>query len=151
MKKQDNESSYIVLESIKCLLSEASINIPDGCTDCAHRVSRTDDTVIMRFTTFCHRTIFHRKRKKLKNTVKVQLHLTKAILDLLIKANKYVNNLSNVDFLYADTKCRLKIHFLNNIESFFVSMDDLNSNAEGFPYEINSYFLIQLCSFFSVI
>ena len=67
MDKQENESSKKVLEAIKCLFSEASINIPDVCIHCAHRVSRTDDTVIVRLATFRHRTIFYRKRKELKN------------------------------------------------------------------------------------
>ena len=136
MKKQENESSDKVLEAIKCLFSEASINIPDACIDRAHRVSRNDDTVIVHFTTFRHRTMFYRKRKELKNGVKVHLNLTKARLDLLIKASKYVKNLSNVDFVYADINCRLKIHFSNNNESFFDSMDDLISKMEGFPNEI---------------
>ena len=134
MKKQENESFDKVLEAIKCLFSEASINIPDACIDRTHRVSRTDDTVIVRFTRFRHRTI--RKRKELKNGVKVHLDLTKPGLDLLIKASKYVKNLSNVDFVYADINCRLKIHFSNNNESFFDSMDDLISKTEGFPNEI---------------
>ena len=104
---RNNESSEKVLEEIKCLFSEASINIPDACIDRAHRVSKTDDTVIVTFTTFRHRTMFYRKRKELKNGVKVHLDLTKARLDLLIKASKYVKNLSNVDFVYADINCRL--------------------------------------------
>ena len=58
MKKQENESSDQVLEEIKCLFSEASINIPDVCIDRVRRVSKTDDTVITRFTTFCDRTMF---------------------------------------------------------------------------------------------
>ena len=136
LKKQENKSSKKVLEEIKYLFSEASINISDACIDRAHRVSKTDDKVIMRFTRFHHRTMFFRKRKELKNEVKVHLDLTKARLDLLIKASKYVKNLSNVDFVYADINCRLKIHFSNNNESLFDSMEDLISKTEGFPYEI---------------
>ena len=71
MKKQKNESSVKVLEVVKCLFSKASINISDACIDRTHRVSRTDNAVIVRFTTFCHRTTFYRKRKELKNGVKV--------------------------------------------------------------------------------
>ena len=78
---------------------QASTNIPDLCIDRAHLVSKTDDTVIVHFTTFCHRTMFYKKRKELKNGVKVHLDLTEARLDLLIKASKYVKNLSNVDVL----------------------------------------------------
>ena len=73
MKKQGNESSDKVQDEIKCLFSETSINIPDVCFDCAHHVSKTDDTVIVRFTTFRHRTMFYRKRKELKNGVIVHL------------------------------------------------------------------------------
>ena len=98
------------------------------------------------FTTFRHRTMFYRKRKELKNGVKVHLDLTKARLDLLIKASKYVKNLSNVDFVYADINCRLKIHFSNNNESLFDSMEDLISKTEGFPYEIQ--FLISISTVF---
>ena len=127
MIKQEKKSSDKVLEEIKSLFSEASINIPDACIDCAHRVSEIDDTVMVRFTTFLHCTMFYTKRKELKNGVKVHLDLTKARLELLIKAIKYVKNLSNVDFVYANINCRLKIHFSNNNESFFDSMDDLIS------------------------
>ena len=77
MNKQENESSDKALEEIKCLFSEASINIPDACIDRAHRVSKTDDTVIVTFTTFRYRTMFYRKRKELKNGVKVHLDLEK--------------------------------------------------------------------------
>ena len=118
LKKQENESSEEVLEEIKCLFSEASINIPDACIDRAHRVSKTDDTVIVTFTTFRHRTMFYRKRKELKNGVKVHLNLTKARLNLLIKGRKYVKNLSNINFVYADINCQLKIHFSKTMSHF---------------------------------
>ena len=72
----------------------------------------------------------------MKNGAKVHFDLIKGRLDILIKATKYVNSLSNVSFVYADINCRLKIHFSNNNESFFDSMDDLISKTEGFPNEI---------------
>ena len=117
-RNKKNESSDKVLEAVKCWFSEASINIPDVCIDSVHRVSRTDKTAIVRLTTFRYRTIFYRKRKELKNGVKVHLESTKGRLDLLIKANKYAKSLSNVGFVYADINCRLEIHFSNNNESF---------------------------------
>ena len=53
-KKNKNESSGKFVEAVKCLFSEASIIIPDASVDRAHPVSRTDDTVIVRFTAFSH-------------------------------------------------------------------------------------------------
>ena len=75
VKKQENESSDKVLEAVKCLFSEASLNIPNTCIDRPYHVSRTDDTVIVHFTTFHHRTMFYKKRMELKNGVKVCLDL----------------------------------------------------------------------------
>ena len=84
--------------------------------------------------------------------MKVHLDLTKTRLDLLIKARKYVKNLSNVDFVYSGINCRLKIHFSNNNESFFDSMDDLILKKEGFPNEILFLFSISTVFYlFSVI
>ena len=53
-KKNKNESPDKFVEAVKCLFSEASIIIPDASNDRAHRVSRTDDTVIVHFTAFRH-------------------------------------------------------------------------------------------------
>ena len=89
---------------------KASINILDACIDHAHGVSRIDDTMIVHFTTFYYQTVLQ-ERKELKNGVKIQLGFTKARLELLIKASKYVNSLSNVGFVHADIDCRFKIHF----------------------------------------
>ena len=110
LRKQENESSNKVLEVVKCFFGKASINIPDACIDHAHCVSRIDDTMIVHFTTFYYQTVLQ-ERKELKNGVKIQLGFTKARLELLIKASKYVNSLSNVGFVHADIDCRFKIHF----------------------------------------
>ena len=52
--------------------------IPDPYIDRAHRVSKTNDTVIVRFTTFRHRTMFYRNKKALKGGVTAHLDLTKS-------------------------------------------------------------------------
>ena len=53
MKRKKIKSYKKVVEAVKCLFSEASINIPDACIDRADHVSRTNDTVIVRFTPHC--------------------------------------------------------------------------------------------------
>ena len=130
IKKSDNETSEVVLESIRKLFDEANVVIPDACIDRAHRVSKTNDTVIVCFTIFCHRTMFYRNRKTLKGGVTVRLDLTKCRLDLLMKANKYVKDISNVEFAYSDINCRLKVRFKNRREEFFDSMEDLISKID---------------------
>ena len=50
VKKEENESYKNVLEAVKCLFSEASINDPDTCIGHADRVSGTNDMVIVHST-----------------------------------------------------------------------------------------------------
>ena len=50
-------------------------------------------------------------------------------LDLLMKANKYIKDMSNVEFAYSDTNCRLKVRFKNRVEESFDSMEDLISKV----------------------
>ena len=50
-------------------------------------------------------------------------------LDLLMKANKYIKDISNVEFAYSDTNCRLKVRFKNRVEESFDSMEDLISKV----------------------
>ena len=71
IKKSENETSEVVLESIRKLFDEANVVIPDACIDRAHRVSKTNDQVTVRFTTFRHRTMFYRNREALKGGVTV--------------------------------------------------------------------------------
>ena len=66
IKKSENETSEIELESMRKLFDEANVAIPDVCIDRAHRVSKTNDIFIVSSTTFRHRTMFFRNRKALK-------------------------------------------------------------------------------------
>ena len=81
IKKRENETLEVVLESIRKLSDEANVVILDACIDRAHLVSKTNDTVIVCFTTFRHRTMFSRNRKALKGVVTVHLDLTDLSLD----------------------------------------------------------------------
>ena len=66
IKKSENETSEIELESMRKLFDEANVVIPDVCIDHAHRVSKTNDIFIVSSTTFRHCTMFFRNRKALK-------------------------------------------------------------------------------------
>ena len=62
-----SETSEVVLEPIRKLFDDANTVIPDACIDRTHGVSKTNKTVIVRFTTFRHRTMFYHNRKALKS------------------------------------------------------------------------------------
>ena len=79
-----------------------------GCTELVKKT-----IAIFRFTTFRHRTLFYRNRKKLKNQ-SIHLDLTKFQMLLLNKARKLIKNNEDISFCYADIDCRCKLRFKNN-------------------------------------
>ena len=118
LTKKIKEDANDVLNQVRDLFKEAEVEIIDAVLDRAHRISKESNDVIVRFTTFRHRTLFYRNRKKLKNQ-SIHLHLTKSRLSLLNKARKLIENNEDIAFCYADINCRCKLRFKNNNEFFF--------------------------------
>ena len=83
-------------------------------------------SVIVRFTTFRHRTMFYRARKNLKKGVKIRLDLTKSRFNLLKKANEHDRDIPTIKFCYADINCRLRVKFNDENEE-----DIIFSSFEG--------------------
>ena len=108
-----DESSDDILEFTKSLFKEAKVAVPDNVLDRAHRVgpSYTDrktskkcKSIIVRFTTFRHRTLLYRARKNVKSGFKVKLDLTKSRFSPLKKANNHVKEIPAISFCHADGK-----------------------------------------------
>ena len=83
---------------------------------------------IVRFMTFRHRTF----RKNIKSGARIRLDLTKDRYNLLVSATKRLNNCPEVNYVYVDINCRLKVKLADENHKFFESMEELNgilSNA----------------------
>ena len=135
-RQQTNESSDDVLGFVKYLLKEAKVDIPETVIDRAHRIgssyldtssNKNCESMIIHFTTFRHRTMFHRAKNKLKRGVRIKLDLIKSRYDLLKRANGHVKDVPSTKFYYADTNCHLKVKFNdeNQKDIFFSSFNDL--------------------------
>ena len=116
--------------------SEVGIDIPNEVVDSTLRTGPSDTdknsnveckSVIVRFTTFQHRTMVYRAKKKMKAGVRVKLDLAKSRYALLTDANKVVKQNPDIKFCYADINCRLKIRWVHASidDDFFSSMDEL--------------------------
>ena len=138
----ENETSVDVLASVKKLFDDAQVEIPDAVIDRAHRIGgnyvdrkskKSCKSIIVRFTTFRHRTMFYRAKSKLKNGTRVKLDLTKSRLTLLNKANEHVQNIPSINFCYADVNCRLKVKFKDakQKDMFFSSFEELQDIADA--------------------
>ena len=108
LPKKTKEDANDVLNQVHDLLKEAEVEIPDAVLDRAHRISKENNDAIIRFTTFRHRTLFYRNRKKLKNQ-SIHLDLTKSRLSLLNEARKLIENNEDIAFCYADINCPCKL------------------------------------------
>ena len=125
-----------MLHKVTEIWSEANVEIPNEVVDRAHKIgpSYTDEnsnveckSVIVRFTTFRHRTMVYRAKKKMKSGVRVKLDLTKSRCTLLIDANKVVKHNPDIKFCYTDINCRLKIKWADESidDKFFSRLDEL--------------------------
>ena len=124
---EDTETADDVLDKVKEQFTEAEVSIPEEVIDRAHRISKPYkdresgvkcQQIIVRFTTFRHRTRFYKARKKLKNNVHIRLDLTKLRYGILKGAAREVHDNDKVKFVYADVNCRLKVHLNLEMSSF---------------------------------
>ena len=105
--REKDEVSEKVLENVKRLVNEAWFDIPDSNIDREHRIRPKKDRkqeIIIKFTTFRHRTLLYRPKRKLKNGVKLHIDLSNKRFKLLLDAQKYVENVGKIRFVYADVK-----------------------------------------------
>ena len=129
----DNESADDVFEKVKGLIEECELDIPDNVIDRAHRVGKqimaTDGTrkqqVIVRFTTWRHRSMLYKNRKKLSNA-KVYIDLTRMKFSLLKKAQDKVKNSNVIDYVFADLNCALCAKMSNGSFKFFSTEEHLD-------------------------
>ena len=121
---------------------EAGGDIPNTVIDRAQRIGeayfdnkrkKNCKSIIVRFTTFRHRTMVYRTKKNMKNNVRVKLDLTKKRSNLLVLANTFVANINInlVKFCYADIKCRPKINESDDSlnDEFFHSLNEVKEMA----------------------
>ena len=136
----DDVSSNMIWS--KSLFKEAKVAVPDTVLDRAHRIglSYTDKitskkckSIIVRFTTFRHRTLFYRARKNLKSGFKVKLDITKSRFNLLKKANNHAKKIPAINFCYADVNCRIRVKFhdARQEDIFFATFDQLRDIVDS--------------------
>ena len=144
-----NEKSEEFLEVIN-IIKESEAEIPESVLDRSHRIGpayNNNDTekkmesIIVKFTTFRHRTFFYANCKNIKSGARIRLDLTKDRYNLLASARKRVNNnYPEVNYNYADINCRLKVKLAYEGQKFFESMVELN----GILFNASEYFFFLL-------
>ena len=121
-----DETADNVLEKVEIILKEACPNLSGYVIDRAHgigsnykcfKINNTCRSVIVRFNSFKHRTLFYRNRNKLKG-VRTKLDLTKKIYNVLRSARSIANENQDTNYVFTDINCRLKVVFKNGTSDF---------------------------------
>ena len=73
-----------------------------------------------------HRTMFYRNTKRLKD-VRIKLDLTKRRYRILKDAIDLAKGHPDLDYLFVDVNCCLKIAFKDGTSNFFNGIDNLKS------------------------
>ena len=113
----DNETSEEVFEKVQSMIHETECDIPDVVIDRAHRIGNgykdrktkiLCKSIIVRFTTFRHRTMFYRNRNKLENNAIVKLDLIRKSYMTFMRALESVKKVTIVDYVMIDIYCRFQ-------------------------------------------
>lgn len=126
------ESGAQCLEKVKKMIKdELKLDIPDMAFDRAHRIGQTKEDpqshkkfrqIIVRFTTWRHRSLIYKARKNTKK-FKVRLDLTYRRAKLIQCANEWLEKEED-SFAFADLNCRLCVK-LNDDFRYFNTKDEL--------------------------
>ena len=133
-----NETSNQVFAKVKSVIEESEADVSEAYLDRAHRVGKPfvdhDGTrkqqIIVKFSTWYHRTLFYRARKKL-SSAKVYLDLTQTRFKLLKDSRAKVQGNSKVDFVFADVNCSLCVRLKNGTFKSFNSDEELDKILGG--------------------
>ena len=125
VEREATESGHDCLEMVKKMFKEdLGLDIPEVVIDRAHRIGpikKVPDSdkkvrsIIVRFTTWRHRTAVYSARKK-TNKFRISLDLTHQRVKLLKRANELIKN--DDGYAFADVNCRLCIKYNGNFNYF---------------------------------
>ena len=123
VEKAQNETADDCLEKVQNICNDLGVEIPPESIERAHRVGKERKAIIVKFTSFKHRTMVYRKRNK-NGPVKIHLDLTKPRLKLLDEAKELVTEDCKVNFAFADINCNTVARMKDGSYKFFQNIDD---------------------------
>ena len=126
----DDSETSDVFDKCTELFNKLELDIPGACIDRAHRIGKKTPgrvrPIIVRFTTWRHRTMVYRKRKDCVNC-RITLDPTKTRMEILKEAIDLARESDHISYAFADINCSLCVKLTNGSFKFFNTIDDLNN------------------------
>ena len=142
VKKGDGESGEECLKVVKDIFNELDVDVPDSVIDRAHRIGNVIEKdgkrtrqIIVRFTTWRHRTAVYKARKKSQN-YKFRLDLTRKRIKIIGRTNDILRANKIKGYTFADVNCRLCLklddgfHYFEDDEEFMDLIKDWIDEGE---------------------
>ena len=145
----DGESGDECLKTVKKIFRELKVSIPDAVIDRAHGIGNIKEEggkryrqIIVRFTTWRHRTEVYRARKN-SDKYRIRLDLTKEHLKIMGKANDLLKDMGRASescYVFSDVNCRMCLKYDGNFQyfgntnellSFIKSMESTEDQGNG--------------------
>ena len=137
-----SETSKDIEHELHREFTNMGLRLPEEAIDRAHHVGKryeveeededgvvtgiTKQQVIVRFTSWTHRTLVYRSRKKSKN-FKFKIDLTKRRMGLLSHARRLIKDVQGIDYAFSDVNCRLNLKLCGGPFRAFNSETELAS------------------------
>ena len=131
----DGESGEECLKTVKKIFRELKVSIPDAVIDRAHRIGKIKEEggkryrqIIVRFTTWRHRTEVYRARKN-SDKYCIRLDLTKERLKIMGKANDILKDMGRASescYVFSDVNCRMCLKYDGKFQYFGNTNELLN-------------------------
>ena len=124
------------------MIKALNVHVPNECIDRAHRIGKIheDDEgkqrqqIIVRFTTWRHRTAVYQARKNDNNKkYAIRLDLTKERLNLLKDAREILSGKDSpgIDFVFADVNCRIMAKLSDGSLKGFCNISEFETLRSG--------------------
>ena len=127
---QYSETTDDVFNKCTDLLNKLELDIPGACIDRAHRIGKKTPSrvrpIIVRFTTWRHRTMVYGKRKDCVNC-RIIFDPAKTRMEILKEAIDLTRESDYISYAFADINCSLCVKLTNGSFKFFNTIDDLNN------------------------
>ena len=134
VERARKEKAEDCLEVIKKVIAEQHLDIPDVVIDRAHRIGNgkngSPPPIIVKFTTWRHRTMLYRARQKIKtdSSFKITLDITKDNIEMMNKVKALADEMeAPVEYVFCDVNCQPTIKTSNGSFLRFDSVEEASS------------------------
>ena len=136
--RKKGETAEDCLDTVRHIISELKLDIPDAVLDRAHRIGTAKGShppiIIFKFTTWRHRTLFYRSREAIfsKFKWKTTLDITRENIVLMdrVRGELKAREIDTIKYVFCDVNCQPTMRTVTDTFIRFNSVDQALDSIE---------------------